>query len=107
MDVCQRTSATVPCTDFEGNTNMKRIAIQVNSNTPMPPNNNQFGFFLSVPFCVAAAFTCPNSACGATARGKGEPHLAQVRSVPGFSVPQFVQVTTFGGGAGARDTPSP
>ena len=40
----------------------------------------------------------------ASTRGRGEPHCLQVRALPAFSVPQFLQVTTFGAGTAACKT---
>ena len=45
-EVCQETSVTVPCRDFEGNTNRNKTAAQHSASAaPIPPKSSQFVFF--------------------------------------------------------------
>ena len=67
----------------------------------MATNIHPFIFFFGALTGVVGV--CPDAGCEAAetaARGKGEPHFMQTRSPPGFSDPQFVQVTGFSGVVG-------
>src|SRR5512143_549403 len=113
-EVCQCTSATVPCSDEEGNTKRNSPTAQrTSSPIPIPPSSSQFAgrFVFPVGLSGAAAGIPPVGAEKSTAEGKacargsGAPHFTHIVFEAEFLSPQLVHKTVRGAEAVCSSLP--